>query len=508
MSNQEKKYLRFSLFRRFQHWVNSVSFITLGFTGLIQKFNQAPISLFFLEQLGGIEVVRIIHRVSAVTLALITIVHLGDALYTWYVNRKPLSMLPGKEDVTNAWGLFLFNLGIRKEQPKQGFYTFEEKFEYWALIWGTVLMGATGFILWNPVLANKILPGAWIPAAKAAHGLEAVLAVLAILIWHMYHVFIKHFNKSMYDGYMSQEEMEHYHPKTLEEPEYTPPAKEDARYQKRRRNFFAVYGVTAVVMLVGLLWLVTAEDTAIAIRPPINDLQDLVAYAPLASTEIPEFDLGEVADLGETWHEGIGAFLSERCALCHKAEGGLGGLNLTTYEGALAGGTSGPAIKPGASGVSPLVIWPQREDHPVQLEAGQIAALRIWIDSGAPIGVPQPTPTPAPTATPDPTATPGPTEEGGDSGDGGSEVVTYANTMQELFAGSCGACHGASGGLDVSSYANLLAGGISGAGIVPGDPESSVVYLRQSAGENHFGQFSDEQLTLLREWILAGAPEQ
>ena len=384
MTKQDKKYLRFSGFRRFQHWINTVSFLTLGFTGLIQKFNQAPFSLFFLEQLGGVETVRIIHRVSAIILVLITIVHFGDAFYSWFVNRKPLTMLPGKDDLTNAWGLLLYNLGFRKEKPKQGFFTFEEKFEYWALIWGTLLMTATGFILWDPILANKILPGAWIPAAKAAHGLEAVLAVVAILIWHMYHVFIKHFNKSMYTGYMSQEEMEHYHPKNLEGPQYTPPLKEDPKYQDRKRRFFTVYGIVAVVLLAGLVWLVTAEDTALLTQPPIDDLRDLDAYAPLDPTAIPTFAAGEGVDLGETWDAGIGAYIEDTCGFCHLAEGGRGNLNLTTYEGLLAGGDSGPAIKPGASGVSPLIIWPQRADHPKQLEADEIAALRTWIDNGAP----------------------------------------------------------------------------------------------------------------------------
>ena len=74
MTKQNKQYLRFSGFRRFQHWINTVSFLTLGFTGLIQKFNQAPFSLFFLEQLGGIESVRIIHRVSAIVLVLVSVV--------------------------------------------------------------------------------------------------------------------------------------------------------------------------------------------------------------------------------------------------------------------------------------------------------------------------------------------------------------------------------------------------------------------------------------------------
>ncbi len=383
MSNQEKKYLRFSAFRRFQHWVNTVSFLTLALTGLIQKFNQAPISLFFLEALGGIEVVRIIHRISAVVLILIAVVHVGDAFYSWYVKRKPLSMLPGKEDVTNAWGLFLYNLGIRKEKPKQGFYTFEEKFEYWALIWGTVVMALTGFVLWNPILANKILPGAWIPAAKAAHGLEAVLAILAIIIWHMYHVFIKHFNKSMYTGYMTEEEMEHHHAKVLEEPEYVPPAKDDPRYQKRKKAFLRVYGVIAVAVLVGLVWLVTAEQTAVATRPPVDDIEEVEAFAPLAPTQIPDYIPDQVTDLGSSWDDGIGEFLSS-CTLCHGGDDPANGLDMSSYESVLEGGDSGPAIRPGASGVSPIVIWTQREDHPIQLRPAELGALRIWIDNGAP----------------------------------------------------------------------------------------------------------------------------
>jgi hypothetical protein len=79
--------------------------------------------------------------------------------------------------------------------------------------------------------------------------------------------------------------------------------------------------------------------------------------------------------------------------------------------------------------------------------------------------------------------------------------------MQDLFVNQCGACHGTSGGLDVTTYQSLLAGGSSSPGIVPGDLESSVVYLRQTEETPHFGQFSEEDLLLLEEWILAGAPE-
>jgi hypothetical protein len=285
----------------------------------------------------------------------------------------------------NAWKLLRYNLGLEKEAPKQGFYTFEEKFEYWALIWGTVLMGITGFILWNPLLANRILPASWIPAAKAAHGMEAVLAVLAVIVWHFYHVLIKHFNKSMYTGYMSQEEMEHYHPVALEEPPIEPPAPDDARFKRRLKNFGVVYSIVATAMLAALAFLVFSEQTALATRPPVEGIDDREAYSPLEPTPLPTIDDGvEAADLGASWNDGIGAFFDAECGMCHSSGIRTSELNLTSYQAAIEGGKSGPAIRPGAGGISPVVLWPQRADHPVQLDPEDLAAIQAWIDAGAP----------------------------------------------------------------------------------------------------------------------------
>jgi formate dehydrogenase gamma subunit len=385
MSDQEKRYLRFPLYRRIEHWVMVTAFITLGLTGLIQKYNETAFSRFVFEVLGGVEPTRIIHRVAAIALALVTIAHLGDFLYNWYVRRARLSMLPDKDDAVNAWKLFLHNLGFEKEAPKQGFYTFEEKFEYWALIWGTVLMGVTGFILWNPILANKILPASWIPAAKAAHGLEAVLAVLAVAVWHSYHVLIKHFNTSMYTGYMSQEEMEHYHPKALEEPPIELPAPDDPEFKRRKKVFGVVYSVVAAVMLSGLVFLVFTEDTALATRPPVEEIENIEAYAPLEAAPLPTTGSPvEAANLGTSWDDGIGDFFDAECGLCHSYGVQASGLDLSSYQAVLEGGKSGPAIRPGAGGISPVVLWPQRADHPVLLEDEVLAALREWIDAGAP----------------------------------------------------------------------------------------------------------------------------
>ena len=87
--------------------------------------------------------------------------------------------------------------------------------------------------------------------------------------------------------------------------------------------------------------------------------------------------------------------------------------------------------------------------------------------------------------------------------------LTYAGLIGEMLVTSCSTCHGASatGGLDITSYASLLAGGDSGPGVVPEDLEASLVYLRQTEATPHYVQLDDGQLKLLEDWILAGAPE-
>ena len=83
------------------------------------------------------------------------------------------------------------------------------------MVWGTFIMIITGFMMWNPIATTNYLPGQFIPAAKVAHGGEAVLAALAIILWHFYHVHLRHFNKSMFIGKMTRHEMEEEHPAEL-----------------------------------------------------------------------------------------------------------------------------------------------------------------------------------------------------------------------------------------------------------------------------------------------------
>lgn len=384
--SSERKYRRFSIPDRIEHWVQMASFTLLGLTGLIQKFSGSSISVGIISSLGGIESVRVIHRIAAIGLMLGTIFHFGTIGYKFYVKRSRITMLPGLGDVRAAWNTFLFNLGKRTTKPQQGRYTFDEKFEYWAFVWGTVVMGLTGFMLWNPIATTRFLPGIFIPAAKAAHSGEALLAVLAIVIWHFYNVHIKHFNTSMFTGHLTEEQMLEEHPLELADIKagIAELPQDPKAVSKRKRRFFPVYGVVAAAMLFGVFQFVTIEDTAITTLPPA---EQVAVFAPLTPTPLPTplptpTPLPVSDEL--TWESGIALTLEERCSACHSEAAALGELNLSNFQNALDGGSSGPAIVPSDPDASLLVTRQSTGDHPGQLTADELTAIIEWIEAGAP----------------------------------------------------------------------------------------------------------------------------
>jgi hypothetical protein len=196
-----------------------------------------------------------------------------------------LTMLPGWQDVRDALQALAYNLHLNNQAPAMHRYTYGEKIEYWAVVWGTVVMALTGFMLWNPIATTQWLPGEFIPAAKAAHGGEAILAVLSILVWHLYNVLVRTRNTSMFTGKISQHEMEHEHPLELAEQQagvadVPLPA---AVVRQRRRVFFPVAAVILLVFVVALVYFVTFEQTAITTVPQ----QDIEIFVPVTPTAEP-----------------------------------------------------------------------------------------------------------------------------------------------------------------------------------------------------------------------------
>lgn len=121
-------------------------------------------------------------------------------------------MWPRWKDLLDLLHMVRFNLGLARKRPEHDRYSVEEKIEYWALLWGSIVMILTGLIQWFPAQITLLLPGQVVPVSRAIHGWEAVLAALSILVWHMYHTVIKEKNTSIFTGYMSEEEMHETHP--------------------------------------------------------------------------------------------------------------------------------------------------------------------------------------------------------------------------------------------------------------------------------------------------------
>jgi cytochrome b subunit of formate dehydrogenase len=298
-----KSYARFAPSVRMEHMILLITFTGLALTGLPQKYADQGWAQFLIEVMGGVESVRIIHRFLATVLMLEAIYHGGVLTYKIFVLGARATMIPGLRDIRDVLDWISFNLGLIKEHPTLPRYNFGEKVEYLAVVWGTLIMVLTGFMMWNPVAAARLLPGDAIPAARAAHGAEAVLAVLSIVIWHMYNVHIRRFNRAMFTGNISREAMEEEHGEELaelergEKPREIPPE----ILRRRRRVFWPVAVVIAGVLAGALVYFITFEQTAIETVPR----QEVAIFQPdLVPTE------GDPVVGGALWR-------TLRCSFCH-----------------------------------------------------------------------------------------------------------------------------------------------------------------------------------------------
>ncbi len=377
MTDTASTFLRFPKYRRLEHIVLIASFTTLALTGLPQKYPTVGISQAFIAILGGIEAVRIIHRIAATLFLLESVYHLVVAGYLLYVKRERATMLPGIKDAVDAWQAFLYNLGLRKEAPKMGRYNFAEKAEYWAMIWGLLVMAVTGFMLWNPIATASVLPGQFIPAAKVAHGGEAVLAVLAIILWHFYNVHVKMWNSSIWNGQLTRHQMEEEHALELEEIESgaaAPVRLSSADHRKRMNLFIPIAAVISLVSLGAVYWFVTLEQTAIETVPPALENSG-PAFQPMPPTPVPG-EAAAAADGALNWAV-IGPVFGTKCAACH---GTSGGVALDSYTNAV----QAPLILPGDAANSLVIQSQEAGGHPGMFSPEELEQIKQWIDAGAP----------------------------------------------------------------------------------------------------------------------------
>jgi cytochrome b subunit of formate dehydrogenase len=209
---QNPKMVRMTENQRWQHLILLSSFIVLVITGFALKFPNS----WFAEALGMGERLRsIIHRVAGVILIGTGIYHIFYLAATREGRRLICDFTPKTKDAFDAWGTMLYYLGLSKVKPGFGRFSYGEKAEYWALVWGTALMGLTGVMLWAKVWVGNLLARWWVDVATAVHFYEAILATLAIVVWHFYQVFfdpdVYPMNWAWWDGKMPVEHYRHEH---------------------------------------------------------------------------------------------------------------------------------------------------------------------------------------------------------------------------------------------------------------------------------------------------------
>ena len=264
----EAQVKRFDKLSTIEHWILLVTFTMLVVTGLPQKFAQVAFSQTLIALMGGIETVRVIHRIMAGGMMVSAIMHGGSLTYRLFVLRRPAYLLPTFRDMRDAIQHITYSIGLTKEHPHMPRFNFEEKLEYWAVVWGTVVMVVTGFMLWNPVATTRFLPGEFVPAAKAAHGGEALLAAISIVLFHMYSV-LSNRNFSIFTGKMRLSLYQTKHAEELEDIlDGDIPTMPDEDVWKKRMRLFVPWAVIMTIALVAaLIWFVTFEQTAITTLP-------------------------------------------------------------------------------------------------------------------------------------------------------------------------------------------------------------------------------------------------
>jgi len=211
-NGQHRVITRMSGVQRVQHVTLLVSFFVLVITGFALKFPDS----WFASLLAMNEKVRsITHRVAALVLISAGVYHLFYIALNREGRRLIKDFLPVPKDASDVWRTLAYYLGLVREKPEYARFNYAEKAEYWALVWGLIVMASTGIMLWAKISFGNLLPRWWLDVATAVHLYEAVLATLAIIVWHFYQVFLDPdvypMNWAWWDGKMSEEHYREEH---------------------------------------------------------------------------------------------------------------------------------------------------------------------------------------------------------------------------------------------------------------------------------------------------------
>jgi cytochrome b subunit of formate dehydrogenase len=217
---QERQFERLTLNQRLQHWVLILSFLVLMITGLPLASPKSAVARGVISFLGGMGARAALHRAAAIVLIALVCYHVLYVLLSRKGYWEFRQLLPGLDDGLDLLQMLGFYFGLTPVWPRFGRYNYIEKFEYLAVGWGSAIMISTGALLWAPQLSLILLPKWVMDIAFIVHSWEAILAFLAIIIWHLYNV---HLNPSVFPmskvwltGRVSLSELRENHPREYE----------------------------------------------------------------------------------------------------------------------------------------------------------------------------------------------------------------------------------------------------------------------------------------------------
>ena len=214
-------YLRMTLGERLQHGALMVSFTLLVVTGFMLRYPDAWWVLALRRfSPTAFDVRSKLHRISALVMVAASLYHVGYVAFTARGRQFLRDIWWRRQDLRDVFALLRYNTGLRPEKPRFDRFSYIEKSEYWALVWGTIVMAATGLVMWFDNTFIGLLTKLGYDVSRTIHFYEAWLASLAILVWHFYFVIFNPdtypMNMAWLTGMLTEREMEDEHPLELE----------------------------------------------------------------------------------------------------------------------------------------------------------------------------------------------------------------------------------------------------------------------------------------------------
>ncbi|MFQ6043201.1 MAG: formate dehydrogenase subunit gamma, partial [Candidatus Poribacteria bacterium] len=253
ITETKTEYERLTLNERIQHLVLLISFTTLAITGFMVEIPASWISALRLDYPTLFEIRGLIHRIAAVILILDSLYHLGYLSFTSRGRWQLRELLPRTKDLFDIIQVVKHYRNPDEPMPKFDWFNYKEKAEYWALVWGNMVMSITGAMLWF----EQYTPKLFLDIAAVVHTYEALLAVLAIIVWHFYNA---HLNPEVFPmsriwlhGTISEEELLARHPLAYEK--VTALVTREVELPKRAKRKWSKIFVLAAVVFIALVFI-------------------------------------------------------------------------------------------------------------------------------------------------------------------------------------------------------------------------------------------------------------